>query len=768
MSLWLGLRHFRGCQLHLLIHCLCLMTNQTVFSNTRSIQLRQTSGTTLDLRLVGETTNANDLATINHYANASSSSRSATAIGLANTHLITRHLQSIVLETKANATDASDWAYGLKDVQIEASRNVVPLNVNINVAGTVQRSSDPTRSFRTRTWSRRSFDPSYGFENSTLTTTNLNDTINIKVRGTAGNWSNQAVVYGLNIGNNKLDGINMNLRNAGSLRGRIRPSLETGSGDDVVSIEVSAVNNGSDYFNANSSRIEAGKQRAVCLNRTFVDLEDGNDYLTLASKVEITRNRWNSEFVVGASAVKANGFFGGQEYAEKNANAAASVDLYESGINAGLGNDSIQFFNGWSSDVWLGAGDDSLTLTAGQNLYIHGGVGRDTVKFVGPNADYVGFENNFHVVNTAEGKVFLDRDINHLFIDAQSVELQGVAPTPSNPPTNPSTPPNPPITGLLPLQPIGFEQLDPPEMPPFGSDRKFFDYVDRYPLTLKDAYMRQKRLGGIQNQTEWGRQHWFRGGLKSGRVLEYTNPLQDVNDYGAYVENYGTTLLDVYRSNPVSNPNSPVYKTLFQWGQFHFHNMGKSAGRQLNGGVDWGAIVKNEDNLFNRWQDARLKDPSISAFQFGYLNQNVVKSTLGVKVGSRSNDILEGRFVFGERGNDVIVGTDEDDILSGGFGDDLIVGKSGQDVVYGGPGRDVFRLRKGGTLNIRDFRRGSDLIQLDNDLADDASRITVVRSIGNMGSRLVYKNEILAHVFGVLPNDLTFALKSDGVENVLI
>ena len=287
-------------------------------------------------------------------------------------------------------------------------------------------------------------------------------------------------------------------------------------------------------------------------------------------------------------------------------------------------------------------------------------------------------------------------------------------------------------------------------------------------MTLKDTYIRQKRRGGIQNQTEWGRRHWLQGGYKSGRVLDYNDVSQDVNDYGAYVENYGSTLLDIYRSKDASNPDSPEYLTLFEWGKRHYQTMGRSNGRQLEGGVDWGSSVKNETTLFNRWQDALLQNPSISAFQFGYQNQNVIKSTLGVKVGGTASDTLTGQYVSGERGNDVVIGTASRDLLSGGFGDDLIVGQSGTDVVYGGPGRDVFRLRSGGTMQIRDFRSGSDFIQLDNDLAESAQDIQVLRTVGNKGSSLVLNGRTIADVYGVLPNQLTFAEASDGIMNTFI
>ena len=253
-----------------------------------------------------------------------------------------------------------------------------------------------------------------------MATSYLDDKVAISVRGTAGNWTNQATVYGVENGNSRLDGVSIAPKGAKALRGRIRPSIETGDGDDNVSIDVVAVNNGADFSNPNSSAASGGKQRAVGLNRTYIDLGNGNDDLSLNSKVEITTN-WRSEFVQGASHIKNLRFFDGEQYTTKNALAAASVDLHETGVDAGNGNDEISFFNGWSSDIWLGDGDDSITLTAGKKLYIHGGSGSDKVAFSQSNATYEGLNNGFHEVLTSEGSVYLNSDIESISIDGDEV-----------------------------------------------------------------------------------------------------------------------------------------------------------------------------------------------------------------------------------------------------------------------------------------------------------------------------------------------------------
>lgn len=296
----------------------------------------------------------------------------------------------------------------------------------------------------------------------------------------------------------------------------------------------------------------------------------------------------------------------------------------------------------------------------------------------------------------------------------------------------------------------------------------YYDYVDRYPLTVKTAFLADYKAGKAPSQALWGQQHWLKSGKDQGRVLEIVDGTEDVNDYGAYVENYGTTLLDLYRSSPDSNPASPTYKTLFNWGKDHYNSVGKAAGRAIDGGADWGAIVIQDFDLYTRWQDAKLVDPDLSAFGFGFRNQNVVKREFGVKIGRDVSDRLTGQYVYGLGGNDVVAGTAAVDILAGGFGDDLVIGGSGDvDTAYGGPGQDVFRIAQGGTLNVRDFRKGSDFIQLANGLGEADVKLVFD---GLTGSTLFKAADgaTLASVYGTTPLDFTFADESDGIENVFL
>jgi hypothetical protein len=208
--------------------------------------------------------------------------------------------------------------------------------------------------------------------------------------------------------------------------------------------------------------------------------------------------------------------------------------------------------------------------------------------------------------------------------------------------------------------------------------------------------------------------------------------------------------------------------SLFAWGKEHYTNWGKAEGREIDGGVDWGAIVRKNLDLYNKWQDAKFKTPTLSAFAYGYGNQNSIKSTNNVVVGSDNQDKLTGEIVYGLNANDVICSSGGSGILSGGFGDDLIVAANGgSDTVYGGPGSDVFQLNTGSFLNIRDFRKGADMIQLGVGLAQGSIKM---EWNGAENTTYVYNGlingSLIAKIFGKTPTDFSFANSSNGVTNV--
>ena len=370
-----------------------------------------------------------------------------------------------------------------------------------------------------------------------------------------------------------------------------------------------------------------------------------------------------------------------------------------------------------------------------------------------------------------DGELFVD-GIAYKFGSGQSVDLPGTAvapPVPTAPPQAPAVPTTPSFTPQAPVLSADYLSFAPDAQfqRPFDATAKYFDYVDRYPLTLKTAFIADYNAGKAPSQALWGQQHWLAAGSKQGRVLEVVDGTEDINDYGAYVENYGTTLLDIYRASPDSNPSSESFKSLFNWGKDHYNSVGKAAGREIGGGVDWGAIVKQNFDLNTKWQDAKITDPSLTAFAYGYRNQNVIKSANGVQVGRDTQEKLTGQYVYGLGGNDVLTGTASDDLLHGGFGDDLIGGGTGgTDLVYGGPGKDVFRLQSGGTLNIRDFRKGTDFIQLGDGLTEAEVQL---KFDGFNNTTLFMKgSETLASVYGTNPTDFSFAQQSEGIDNAFI
>ena len=312
------------------------------------------------------------------------------------------------------------------------------------------------------------------------------------------------------------------------------------------------------------------------------------------------------------------------------------------------------------------------------------------------------------------------------------------------------------LTQQLPAYTAGNAQMD-----------KFYYYVERYPLTLRTAFIAEYIAGRATNEAIWGQNHWFNyGNTIDGRVLEVVTGTEDTKDYGAYVENYGTTLLDIYRKDPRATTNGGSM-SMFAWGKEHYNNWGRAEGREIDGGVDWGAVVRNDLNLYNKWQDAKRLTPTLSAFAYGFNNQSTITQTLNVKIGSDTPDKLTGSIVYGLNANDVLVGSSSNDILAGGFGDDLIVGvNGGNDTVYGGPGSDVFLLNEGTTLNIRDFRKGADMIQLGANLSD--AGITKSWSGEDKITSFYSGSSLLAQVYGKTPTDFTYADSSNGMSKVYI
>jgi len=296
---------------------------------------------------------------------------------------------------------------------------------------------------------------------------------------------------------------------------------------------------------------------------------------------------------------------------------------------------------------------------------------------------------------------------------------------------------------------------------------QYYYYVEQYPMTLRTAFYADYLAGRYTNEALYGQNHYLTGGKAEGRSLPGTNGiLPDSNDYGAYVENYGITLLDIYRVDKRAVVNGGTM-SLFAWGKEHYTNWGKAEGREITGGVEWGGIVRNNLDLYNQWQDARIVNPTLSAFAFGYQRQNTIKATLGVLVGSDTADKLTGQIAYGLNGNDVICSNGGKGILAGGFGDDLLVAANGgSDLAYGGPGSDIFQLNEGSSFNIRDFRKGADMIQLGSTLT--SSGVTMQWDSADNSTYFYNGSSVIGKVYGKRPTEFTYSDSTNGVSKVYI
>ena len=297
---------------------------------------------------------------------------------------------------------------------------------------------------------------------------------------------------------------------------------------------------------------------------------------------------------------------------------------------------------------------------------------------------------------------------------------------------------------------------------------KYYDYVELYPMTLLTAFYSDYLEGKIENEAVWGKKHWQSYGNNEGRALPDGKLISSIDtiDYGAYVENYGSTLLDIFRKDPraVSNGGS---MSMFGWGKEHYNKFGKAEGREILGGVDLGAIVRNDLDLYNRWKNELTRIPGLSAFSYGFQNRNEIKASHAVIVGTDSSDKLTGQHVYGQNGNDVLCGSGGMSILAGGFGDDLIVATNGGlSTVYGGPGSDVFQLNTGSSLNIRDFRKGADMIQLGASISPNSVQTEWVKEENS--TYFYNSSEVFGKVYSESQINFNYMNSNGGVNNVYI
>jgi len=285
-------------------------------------------------------------------------------------------------------------------------------------------------------------------------------------------------------------------------------------------------------------------------------------------------------------------------------------------------------------------------------------------------------------------------------------------------------------------------------------------YVDRYPYSLGIVYETIIKATGV-SKAAFGEQHYFEHGYREGRVLT-PKPDSDLIDYGYYVENYAT-LVEPFRKG-IAGPQGV---SLFEWGKWHHDTYGKTENRSPTGGIDWGAIIRNNKELFAKYTDARKAKSELTAFQFGFENQSLAITSEGVKIGTEFKDIITGRRIFALADDDVIAGSDDGDIISGGSGNDKIDGAGGRDLVFGGGGSDLFFIPSEGITYVRDFRKGADAIK-----GKEGSKYKL--ELSPMFDYIVSTDIVdetrttRMNVAGVAPWDLTFAIKSGALDNVYI
>ncbi len=106
-----------------------------------------------------------------------------------------------------------------------------------------------------------------------------------------------------------------------------------------------------------------------------------------------------------------------------------------------------------------------------------------------------------------------------------------------------------------------------------------------------------------------------------------------------------------------------------------------------------------------------------------------------------SGSAAQARSITGTAGDDLLIATADRDSLSGGAGNDILVAGPGATDMRGGAGSDLFVMRAGsGVTHIRDFRAGTDRIDLsDWPMLRDPSQLSFVER--SNGGRILYRDQ---------------------------
>lgn len=118
--------------------------------------------------------------------------------------------------------------------------------------------------------------------------------------------------------------------------------------------------------------------------------------------------------------------------------------------------------------------------------------------------------------------------------------------------------------------------------------------------------------------------------------------------------------------------------------------------------------------------------------------------------------------LLGGGGDDVLIGGSGNDQLYGGAGNDRLIGGAGDDYMVGGPGADTFVFREGfGRDVVRDFTRGTDLIEIAAHSAMHDFEALLITQFNNIAVIRAHDttDEILlvnVHASSLTPDDFVF------------
>ena len=108
--------------------------------------------------------------------------------------------------------------------------------------------------------------------------------------------------------------------------------------------------------------------------------------------------------------------------------------------------------------------------------------------------------------------------------------------------------------------------------------------------------------------------------------------------------------------------------------------------------------------------------------------------------------------MFGNNGNDVLVGGNGNDFLQGDGGSDTLDGGVGNDTLFGGGGSDFFVLTGEGSDLITDYFDGTDKFLLADDL--EFEDLSIVQNSNSTQIKLTETDEVLATLNSVTANFL--------------